>query len=105
MKMSQRTYKALLQAEKKWFKIRYRNSIDRGMADCELCKLYHNDKFNCQPCPICRTTKRTYCRSSPYAGFLMSIGEFKRNRNSLKFLKFIRKIIKEATVNKPGRNK
>jgi len=77
MKLSKRAEKALSGSIKKWTKIVNGTGVDKGIANCPLCKLYHNN--DCVSCPVRRYTGHIFCRSTPYISWTKHHNETKFN--------------------------
>lgn len=64
--MNRRTLKALEGSIEKWRKIVAREGVDKGVANCPLCRELFLPVAPCHGCPVEESTGVTGCEKSPY---------------------------------------
>ena len=66
--MDVKTLEALKGSIEKWERIVAGTGVDQGVANCPLCKLFHNK--NCRGCPIYEKVKISGCDGTPYEDWI-----------------------------------
>ena len=62
--MKPKTLRALYGAIEKWEGIASGKGVDRGVANCPLCRLFY--RYGCIDCPVALKSGHSECRNTPY---------------------------------------
>ena len=63
--MNKITLTALKKSIIKWEKIVEGKGLDKGKANCPLCKVFYENDY-CLPCPVSLKAKESGCSNTPY---------------------------------------
>ena len=79
MKLDRKTLAALNGSIRKWEKIVAGTGVDKGWANCPLCKLFIED--NCIECPVMEKSGQPFCKNTPHEKWVELFDYYERRKD------------------------